>query len=108
MTSGFAPRPPGVPRDELVEVDRTAVVRIKFPPKRGHAGLLAALITSASVSLDLRVEFAEGIPKCVFGQVVFEGLGYQGHKTTHVQETNGFLALPPSAARPNKPLVSRK
>ncbi len=34
----------------------------------------------------------------------FGGLGCQGQRTTHVQEHNCFLALPPSAARPQNHL----
>ena len=38
----------------------------------------------------------------VFGAKWFlGGPGYQGRQTTHVQECNGFLALPPKAAKPN-------
>ncbi len=41
-----------------------------------------------------------GIPKLFLGQVFFGGLGYQGKKNTQLAETNGCLALPPKATRP--------
>ena len=40
-----------------------------------------------------------GMPKWLFGHVVFGGLGYQ---ITPFPETSGCLALPPKAARPTK------
>jgi hypothetical protein len=42
----------------------------------------------------------KGSPKWFLAKWVFGGLGYQGKTKTRVQEKNGFLALPPSAARP--------
>jgi hypothetical protein len=35
------------------------------------------------------------LAKCFLGEA-----GYQGRKATHFQETSGFVALPPTAARP--------
>ncbi len=46
----------------------------------------------------------KGIPKCLFGQVFFGGLGYQGQQIPHFPKTAVFLALPPKAAKPNKQL----
>jgi hypothetical protein len=48
-------------------------------------------------------------PAVFVGQVfLFGGLGYQGHKTAQFPETSGWLALPPSAARPKTIHFSNK
>ncbi len=38
----------------------------------------------------------------------FGSLGYQGQTTAHVAETHGFVAWPPSVARPNNHFLLEK
>ncbi len=44
--------------------------------------------------------YSKGSRNVLFGQVFFGGRGYQGQQTTHFQENNCLLALPPKAAGP--------
>ena len=85
-------------------------------PVRGHSGDLWMWLHLMWLQFELILErtgrsfgVSQRDPEVGFlAKWTFGGLGYQGQQTIHFPESIGSLALPPSAARPTKTLVSGK